>query len=596
MYALVTADGFLLETVDGPLDRAVAQARELGAREVIFDESYDISELFTKEIQRLQRAANPKKSLERAAKSRPAAEIRRPLRGRLDLIADPGILSADAQGAIETFERTGKFPKAIKRSVAVEILREATPAVRLQAAGVFSELDPAKAPTAAWAAVNRMRIDHDAVQRMSEREAFDRLRPIIQRHWVSRDRKQRQRYADEKSFLRPTGRGEQTSVGLLGTNHKMMKGASRGADLFPDGGAVNVMGLSILPHRLWQIAFGGVNPKGAQRRRTMPVVNTCIGASPECAQSCLVYSGQNTDRANDVKALRQDMLFADPEAFARLLQTSIEFHVDETKRQSRLEEHRMAPFVRLNVFSDIPWELVWPELFDEFPKLGFYDYTKVPGRVDGMRGAFPKNYDLTFSWSGINRNNAQYEWKHGAGKVTIVFFKKPGDKSEPWRTNEYWRGRIAKKGEERSVGPFPRSFLGMPIIDGDLTDVRPYDKYTAQASGIKNKPWIVGLRYKPPANQAFDPWRSLFVVPVEYWDGQIVAAVIPRDQPGVMQSVLQEAAQNIRFREAEKIALAWAKEQGQKLPTRGRYAAPVDPGDTMTFEGRRRLKAHLKKR
>lgn len=565
MYALVTADGFLLDTVDGPLDEAVAQARGMGAREVIFDESYDISDLFTREVQRLQRAANPRKELEKAAQQRASSEARRGLPRRLDLIADPGTLSADAQAALDSFEKTGKFPRGIKRSVAVEILREAEPAVRLQAAGVFSELDPRKAPAAAWAAVNRIRIDHDAVQGMTEEEAFEELRPIFADHESIRGAKTADRYSSHRKFFQ-SQRGEQSGMGLLTSNHKLLKGAAAGADIYPNRGAVHVMGLALLPHRLWQLGFGGKVP--GRRGRSMSVVNTCIGASPECAQSCLVYSGRNTNQANDVKALRTDMLMRAPNAFARLLQTSIEFHVDDTRRMGRLERVKPVPFVRLNIFSDIPWELVWPELFEEFSDLEFYDYSKVPGRKP------PSNYDLSFSWSGINGNNCEYEWKEGSGKVTIVFFKTPGD--DPWPTHNYWRGQFAKQ-KKIQAGPFPDRFLGMKVIDGDMTDVRPYDRYSAE--GVP-KPWVIGLRYKPPAAQAFDPYRSLFVVPVEYWDGQIVAAVVPRDQPGVLETVLTEAARQAKLSASEKIALGWAQ---------------IKPEKTMTAEGRRRLKRRLAK-
>ena len=61
------------------------------------------------------------------------------------------------------------------------------------------------------------------------------------------------------------------------------------------------------------------------------------------------------------------------------------------------------------VLSDIPWEnvivlkafhtlknrvLEW-NIFDLFPKIQFYDYTKAP-----TRHKLPENYHLTFSYSG----------------------------------------------------------------------------------------------------------------------------------------------------------------------------------------------------
>jgi hypothetical protein len=67
------------------------------------------------------------------------------------------------------------------------------------------------------------------------------------------------------------------------------------------------------------------------------------------------------------------------------------------------------------VLSDIPWELVCPELFELFPDLGFYDYTKVPGRT-GF-----DNYDLTFSFSGTNERQTKSEIARGH-RVAVVYW------------------------------------------------------------------------------------------------------------------------------------------------------------------------------
>jgi len=59
--------------------------------------------------------------------------------------------------------------------------------------------------------------------------------------------------------------------------------------------------------------------------------------------------------------------------------------------------------VRLNTASDIRWELVCPWLFEMFPALKFYDYTKAWGK----RGAMPENYRLTYSATG-----ERHTWDH----------------------------------------------------------------------------------------------------------------------------------------------------------------------------------------
>jgi hypothetical protein len=147
--------------------------------------------------------------------------------------------------------------------------------------------------------------------------------------------------------------------------------------------------------------------------------------------------------------------------------------------------------VRLNVFSDIPWELVFPELFEIVPGV-YYDYTKVPWRTPAP------NYDLTFSYSGRNFGQMQEELERGR-RVAVVF--------------------LAKRHK------LPSTFMDMPVVDGDISDARPLDP-----PGV-----IVGLSYKVPKKYGekvrVSTTDNVFVVPVHEIDGTLVAAVVPRDQP-----------------------------------------------------------------
>lgn len=529
MYALVTYDGYALDVVDGALDAAVAQARNLGAHEVVFDQSYDLSELFKEEVERLGRAANPTKKLRALEVPGKPGKLR-----RLAVLPTPDELSVGAARAVAAYEKTGEFPKGLKQKEALEILRHLGPAGRLQAAGVFQELDPEKAPEAAWGAANKIQISMDEVLAMDPGDAFNRIARFREDRLEAGD-KLPMRWTSIRRFMAPIlerETGMASIIGLLGTNYKMAK-AGR------EFGPVDVMGLSILPQRLWALGFDGPDP----RKGTF---NACIGASPECAQACLVYSGHNTEGANEVKAARMDGLVNEPVAFARILVASIQRHkADAGHGRPRFDG--FTPFVRLNVFSDLPWELMFPDLFHFFDDLSFYDYSKIPGRHRTLAAAGIDNYDLTFSWSGMNARAAQWEWEHH-GKVTMIFFKTTQEAGF-WRTHEHWRGRM----ERRSgvpAGPMPTRFLGMEVINGDQTDVRPLDATMAKGP----RPWVIGLRYKPPQGQAFDKFRSLFVVPVEEIDGAIVAAVVPRDQPGVMQSSLREAATLIKLERLEERA------------------------------------------
>ena len=56
--------------------------------------------------------------------------------------------------------------------------------------------------------------------------------------------------------------------------------------------------------------------------------------------------------------------------------------------------------VRPNVLTDYPWETLAPQLFEAFPAVQFYDYTKSLDRWRRyLAGKLPPNYSLTFSAS-----------------------------------------------------------------------------------------------------------------------------------------------------------------------------------------------------
>lgn len=106
--------------------------------------------------------------------------------------------------------------------------------------------------------------------------------------------------------------------------------------------------------------------------------------------------------------------------------------------------------VRLNGTSDIRWETIKIDgtngqtLFDIFPTVQFYDYTKIANRK------VPANYHLTFSYSAANPRYAkQVEIALSRGMNMAVVFRK-----------------------KESI---PTSFMGLPTIDGDRDDLRFLD-------------------------------------------------------------------------------------------------------------------------
>jgi hypothetical protein len=265
-------------------------------------------------------------------------------------------------------------------------------------------------------------------------------------------------------------------------------------------GVANVLGLSLMPHTMAHKGPGNdtveeIRPYFKERYRIElyekpPVrANLCSGASKECRESCLVFSGHNT--ASDYNVVRKyaltQALLREPSAFVRLLSESI------LRYSKKLPG--VLKMVRLNVLSDIPWEQFVPWLFDVHSDIQFYDYTKVDGRVT------PSNYDLTFSFSGRNMRAMRAE--HARGRRVAVVFAAVVDGGKLKRPRPYMLEGL--------------TWLGVPVIDGESSDTRPLDP-----GGV-----IVGLPWKAPKGQG-DVEVGAFVVKGTLVDGAFTLEQIPR--------------------------------------------------------------------
>lgn len=126
-------------------------------------------------------------------------------------------------------------------------------------------------------------------------------------------------------------------------------------------------------------------------------VNLCPFAKvAECHVACLNTAGRGgfDERVKSAR-LRKAKLFNDDrgEFMAQLIED-----IHKLKREAK--KKNLQPVIRLNGTSDIEWEKIKVAgeytIFDLFPDLQFYDYTKNPNRKN-----LPANYDLTFSYSGV---------------------------------------------------------------------------------------------------------------------------------------------------------------------------------------------------
>jgi hypothetical protein len=233
----------------------------------------------------------------------------------------------------------------------------------------------------------------------------------------------------------------------------------------------------------------------------------CAGSSAFCRNACLVFTGKNAlGGVNDWKKAGLALaMLADPVAYFRLLVLSVERGVKEAAKQDTVF------FARMNLLSDIPWEELVPWLFKMFPTVKFYDYTKVYGRDPlGRHGI--KNYDLTFSFSGTNKNLVTRSLYEDNRRVAVVFlgyktskgrlvpFRKVAGETKAGKTIPYGFGIVSETDMFA-----PPELQGTPagmrkVITGDSHDARPLDP----PNRIQREAVITGLIWKTPMGTPMD--------------------------------------------------------------------------------------------
>ena len=145
--------------------------------------------------------------------------------------------------------------------------------------------------------------------------------------------------------------------------------------------------------------------------------NVCSSASVGCAESCLHTAGNPMFQAQKDKGRinRSRYYMQSRVEFLKQLIREIKNH------EIYCNKNNFKPVVRLNTTSDISWEI--HGIFELFPAIQFYDYTKIKKRVlKYLNNEYPKNYHLTFSLNEINYNDSMEILKMG-GNVAMVFRK-----------------------------------------------------------------------------------------------------------------------------------------------------------------------------
>lgn len=173
----------------------------------------------------------------------------------------------------------------------------------------------------------------------------------------------------------------------------------------------------------------------------------CPKRTAGCTAACLNTAGrggmfkrgETTNMIQQARIRKTKMFFEDRETFMEYLEQDINKAIRQAARLG------LTPVFRLNGTSDLAWEKYTckgsdKNIFEMFPNVQFYDYTKVLGR----KVADYKNYHLTFSAADGNDADVNKAIAQGMN-VTVVFDK------------------------------IPDSYKGKPVFNADETDLRFLD-------------------------------------------------------------------------------------------------------------------------
>jgi len=177
--------------------------------------------------------------------------------------------------------------------------------------------------------------------------------------------------------------------------------------------------------------------------------NTCsMAKTAQCDVACLYKAGRGAMNSVQTARINKTIwFFTERNSFMQQLVVDIAKIIKKAKKKG------LQPLVRLNGTSDIRWETIgftdtdgieYVNIFAAFPEVTFYDYTKDVNRKD-----LPANYDLTFSYSGVEGFQPYVEKALLNNMRMAVVFRKEKD--------------------------IPMTFKGIRVVSGDNSDVRHLD-------------------------------------------------------------------------------------------------------------------------
>jgi hypothetical protein len=222
-------------------------------------------------------------------------------------------------------------------------------------------------------------------------------------------------------------------------NPKLMKGEKKGY-------------LSFVLH----LAPADLSGKEVCPKRTAGCSAACLNTA---GRGGIFKKGESTNVIQQARIRKTKQFFESRDVFMFDLVRDIKNAIKQAEKKD------LVPAFRLNGTSDLSWEkysckrdgVEYRNIFEAFPEVQFYDYTKVLGR----KTADIPNYHLTFSNADGNLNDVL--GAKSAGLNIAVVFKKD----------------------------LPATYLGRKVINGDETDLRFLDEANV----------IVGLKAKGRAKR-----------------------------------------------------------------------------------------------
>lgn len=214
----------------------------------------------------------------------------------------------------------------------------------------------------------------------------------------------------------------------VGTNAKTIKG---------DGSEYITAILYMTPYK---VAVKGKLMNSCSMAELAGCINACLNTA---GRAGIIKTGEVTNMIQLARERKAVWFYSDRDAFMTQLMQDI------AKFQTYCEGKGVQPVVRLNGTTDIRWELVKLDgltIFELFPRVSFYDYTKIANRnTDHI-----PNYHLTWSYSNASpKYAAMMQTALDKGMNVATVFRKAFDYSNTWQ--------------------------GLPVVNGDADDLRILD-------------------------------------------------------------------------------------------------------------------------